>query len=105
MAKPKPSESKQVAPDPAGLKSATKGEPKRQAVLTVYPPPNEVPAEALMDAELIVRAKPVRGRWRAGRHFTREAVMIPLAALGEAERVAIAGDPELIVVLRLWQPG
>lgn len=42
---------------------------------------------------------PRKGRWRAGRHFTREAVDIPLSELAEAELEALKGDPCLMVKL------
>ncbi len=40
---------------------------------------------------------PKRGRWRAGRHFTAEATLIPLADLTEDEMAAIRLDPALTV--------
>ena len=40
---------------------------------------------------------PANGRWRAGRHFGPEPVVIPLAELSEDERVAIEADPVLSV--------
>lgn len=42
---------------------------------------------------------PRKGRWRAGRHFTREAVEIPLSELAEAELEALKGDPRLTVTV------
>ena len=40
---------------------------------------------------------PARGRWRAGRRFGPEAVVIPLEELGEEARAAIEADPLLSV--------
>ena len=40
---------------------------------------------------------PVRGRWRAGRRFGPDPVVIPLDELDEAARTAIEGDPLLSV--------
>jgi hypothetical protein len=40
---------------------------------------------------------PKRGRWRAGRYFTAEATVIPLADLTDDEMVAIRLDPALTV--------
>ncbi|MFN4191819.1 MAG: hypothetical protein ACK4FR_02655 [Tabrizicola sp.] len=40
---------------------------------------------------------PSRGRWRAGRHFTSEAVTIPVAELDEEDLRRIESDPELKV--------
>ena len=42
---------------------------------------------------------PKKGRWRAGRHFTREAAKIPLSELAEAELEALKGDPRLTVTV------
>ncbi|WP_149589827.1 hypothetical protein [Tabrizicola flagellatus] len=41
---------------------------------------------------------PARGRWRAGRHFTAEAVEIPIAELAEDDLQRIEGDPQLKVI-------
>ncbi|WP_172298345.1 hypothetical protein [Pseudoruegeria sp. HB172150] len=47
---------------------------------------------------LVVRViGPKKGRWRAGRHFTREAVDIPLEELSEDEKRMLIGDPKLTV--------
>ena len=40
---------------------------------------------------------PVRGRWRAGRKFGPDAVVIPLEELDQAARAAIEADPLLSV--------
>ncbi len=40
---------------------------------------------------------PVRGRWRAGRRFGPDPVVIPLEELNEAARAAIEADPLLSV--------
>jgi hypothetical protein len=42
---------------------------------------------------------PVKGRWRAGRHFTPEVVVIPTADLTEVHIEALLSDPELMVVV------
>lgn len=42
---------------------------------------------------------PAKGRWRAGRHFGPEAVRIATRDLTDAEISALAGDPELTVVV------
>ncbi|UWS78512.1 hypothetical protein N1037_14685 [Phaeobacter sp. G2] len=47
--------------------------------------------------DLVVVKGPERGRWRIGRHFTREAVEIPRDELGDGELKALEDDPELIV--------
>ena len=44
---------------------------------------------------------PARGRWRAGRHFGPEAVVLELAQLSEAELALIRADPLLVVVDRV----
>lgn len=47
---------------------------------------------------LVVRVTgPRKGRWRAGRFFTRETVEIPLEELTEDEKAALIADPKLTV--------
>jgi hypothetical protein len=65
------------------------------------------PAEAAAPAPMIgaegwevVVTGPARGRWRAGRHFGPEPVVIPAVELTEAEARAIADDPQLTFVPR-----
>lgn len=38
---------------------------------------------------------PAKGRWRIGRHFGPEPVVIPLNELTEAQMAALTADPEL----------
>jgi hypothetical protein len=45
-------------------------------------------------------AGPARGRWRAGRHFGPEPVVIPAAELTEDEARALSDDPQLTFVPR-----
>jgi hypothetical protein len=49
----------------------------------------------------IVVTGPVKGRWRAGRHFGPTPVVIAAVDLTEAQVRAIADDPELTMVPRL----
>lgn len=49
--------------------------------------------------ELVVTG-PAKGRWRAGRHFGPEPVVIPAAELTEDEARLIADDPLLTIVPR-----
>lgn len=48
----------------------------------------------------VVVTGPAKGRWRAGRHFGPEPVVIPAIDLSEAEARAIADDPLLTFVPR-----
>lgn len=57
--------------------------------------PAAEPASGL--ARAISVTGPRRGRWRAGRHFTAEPVVLALADLPEAELAAIEADPRLTV--------
>ncbi len=41
---------------------------------------------------------PAKGRWRAGRHFGPEPVVIPASELTEAQARALADDPELTMM-------
>ena len=67
--------------------SGTTGEAKKPAAAK---------KSAAKNAVLIVRG-PVRGRWRAGRHFGAQPVTIPLKDLTKAEAAAIRSDPALSV--------
>lgn len=88
-----------------GARNATgSAAPGGETMITGYPPPPGIPAERLAAATLVVKAKPERGRRRAGHSFTREETEIPLADLTEDQRAAIAGDRELVVALRLAKP-
>lgn len=40
---------------------------------------------------------PAKGRWRIGKHFTRETQRIELAALKDGQLDALKADPELVV--------
>jgi len=49
------------------------------------------------EGETLTIKGPARGRWRAGRHFTPEAVIIRARDLTPAQFEALMDDPELIV--------
>jgi hypothetical protein len=74
-------------------------------VTVAFPLPAGIPHEALKAASIVVIAKPVRGRWRAGRHFTRTEQVIPFGDLSEADIAALEGDAELVVSVRLSRHG
>lgn len=44
-----------------------------------------------------VTAKAERGRWRIGRHFTRETTTIPIDELEPEQLEALQADPDLSV--------
>lgn len=46
---------------------------------------------------ITVKAISERGRWRAGRHFTRAGVSVNVASLSKEELDAIRNDPQLRV--------
>jgi hypothetical protein len=48
----------------------------------------------------IVVTGPAKGRWRLGRHFGPEPIVIPAVDLTEAQARALHDDPELTVVPR-----
>lgn len=60
----------------------------------------EAEAKAKAKASLVVVKGPERGRWRIGKHFTREAEKIPRDELTDDELEALENDPELIVSFR-----
>ncbi len=57
-------------------------------------------AKTKAKANLVVVKGPERGRWRIGKHFTREAEEIPRDELTDDELEALENDPELIVSFR-----
>lgn len=57
-------------------------------------------APATPEGDIVIVTGPKRGRWRAGRRFTREPSSIPLAELDQDELAAIEGDPRLSVEYR-----
>lgn len=96
-----------IAPNAGnGSLEATQGEHTvtQEGFLTiVFPLPADAPPPeqlAGMGAAVIVRAKPERGRWRAGRFFTREETIVPLGEIADQLDVLTA-DPELVVAVRL----
>ena len=54
-------------------------------------------ATAAAEAALVVVQGPREGRWRAGRHFGRDPVEIPLEDLSEVEHQQLLDDPALAV--------
>lgn len=60
----------------------------------------EAEAKTKAKASLVVVKGPERGRWRIGKHFTREAEEIPRDELTDDELEALENDPELIVSFR-----
>ncbi|ENE1253406.1 hypothetical protein ABM187_003629 [Stenotrophomonas maltophilia] len=51
----------------------------------------------MANQQIIVKSRQERGRWRAGRHFTRQGETIDVADLKKGQLDAIKSDPELIV--------
>lgn len=66
-------------------------------------PPAEAPKTKASDEGatkvVTVTTNAERGRWRIGRHFSREATVIPAADLTAAQLDALQGDPVLIVTI------
>lgn len=54
-------------------------------------------SQAAPEFDAVAVVGPKKGRWRAGRHFTPEVTIIPLAELNETELAALKGDPYLVV--------
>lgn len=60
----------------------------------------DAPTTPTVPAGAVLRVTgPKKGRWRAGRHFTAEAVEIPLDDLTEDEIAALMDDPKLIAAI------
>jgi hypothetical protein len=70
-----------------------------------FPLPAGIPDVMLQAASIVVKAKSPRGRWRAGRQFTREETAIPYPDLSADQILALTGDTELVVTVRLPRPG
>lgn len=51
----------------------------------------------MANEQINVKSRQERGRWRAGRHFTRQGEIIDVSDLKKGQLEAIKGDPELIV--------
>lgn len=77
------------APADAAIKAETTKETKE---------PKAKKAEATPEATVVVTG-PEKGRWRAGRKFTREPSSIPLGDLKDGELEKLLSDPELMVQL------
>jgi hypothetical protein len=75
-----------------------------QSVDVLFPPPAGIPASVLEGAHLVVKAMTSKGRWRAGRHLTRDETLIPLAEVSDEQQRALLGDPKIDVKLRLFKP-
>ncbi len=62
---------------------------------------DQAPAATPAPKPLVVEVTgPRRGRRRAGRFFTAEPTIIPLADLGEEDKAALIADPLLAVTTR-----
>jgi len=93
---------KETPPPPAAPPAATGAASAGVKDGTPADPPQEdgAPAEPAITPGLaaIEVHGPARGRWRAGRHFGPEAVVLDLANLSEAELALIRADPLLVVI-------
>jgi hypothetical protein len=75
-----------------------------QSVDVLFPPPAGIPASVLECAQVVVKANTSKGRWRIGRHFTRDETLIPLAEVSDEQQRALVDDPKIEVKLRLFKP-
>lgn len=75
-----------------------------ETIDVLYPPPAGMPASVLDAAQLVVKATTSKGRWRIGRHFTREETLIPFASISDEQKQALLDDPRIDVKLRLFKP-
>lgn len=78
---------------PAG---ATAAAPAAAAPKTPKTPKESPPPKAGTEATVVVTG-PEKGRWRIGRHFTREPASIPLGDLKKGDLDRLKSDPELFV--------
>jgi hypothetical protein len=46
---------------------------------------------------ILVRSVAAKGRWRIGRHFTQDPILLDAAELDDDQKARLAGDPELII--------
>lgn len=99
---------KQAATSPAAEKPAVAAGSTSQPGLpsTAAEPPlaptdgaGKHPGKALKAASIAVRTRPGRllPRWRIGRQFTAEEVVIPVADLSDEQLQTLRGDRDLVV--------
>lgn len=75
-----------------------------ESIDVLYPPPPGIPASVLEGAQLVVKATTSKGRWRAGRKFTRDEALIPFTSVTDEQKQALVDDPKIDVKLRLFKP-
>lgn len=73
----------------AELRAALGSLPNRKSI---FPEPMNITFVGFVDV-----TGPAKGRWRIGKHFTRETQRIELADLKEGQLDALKADPELVV--------
>ena len=79
--------------------SAASAEPKYATVSNDLPEPDDaepVPPTRGPEGYALKVVGPAVGRWRAGRKFGAEPVIIPAPELTDADMDALLGDPELV---------
>jgi len=54
-------------------------------------------AASFMVRPILVRSVAAKGRWRIGRQFTQEPILLDAAELDDDQKALLAGDPELII--------
>lgn len=97
---PDPVNASQVPPDPTGAVSEPASAAAEAAAAPVDPKPEAKVTKPKPTARVLIVKGPAKGRWRAGRHFTPEALVIPATELTEAQIEQIEADPELTCT---WQ--
>lgn len=91
--------------DGSGTDESTASEQDKSDLLAAVealegkPMPHSLDATAIMlkSAGHITVTGPANGRWRIGKHFTRETQTLDLADLTEEQIAALEADPELVV--------
>jgi hypothetical protein len=72
--------------------------PASQATFTAGAAESGAVAKA-PEGQTIMVVGPAKGRWRAGRHFTPEPVIIALSDITSEQLLALEDDPELVCYL------
>lgn len=84
------------APGTAGVAAKTAGAVAAAPAAEAKAKPKKADKADAPEATVVVTG-PEKGRWRAGRKFTREPSSIALGDLKEGELEALQADPELMV--------
>ncbi|SOC20618.1 hypothetical protein [Rhodobacter maris] len=88
-----------VAPDPSAAPQDTPQPPSTEDSLDTARAEDNAEVQSAPGGITVTITGPKQGRWRAGRHFSAEPVVIELDDLSEDELAALRDDPALTVAV------